>query len=172
MNHFLNLTKNHNIYQKYYYNEIIITELQRIQRYSSILSIFSFYESRLKSICRLIENEFEFKIKIKHLNNYEGDLNKYWNYLSKVFEIQTEKIEPLFKPIHEQKKIRNLIAHNNGIITEKIELTQGLTLNKVGNNFQIEIDEEKYIGNLLKNIEVFISALLIEIDKRYVTLKN
>ncbi|GAW88823.1 hypothetical protein FPS14_contig00011-0011 [Flavobacterium psychrophilum] len=79
------------VYQKYFINEVIINEIQRIQRYSSVLSIFSFYESRLKSICNLIESEFEFKVKIKHLNNYEGDLNKYWNYLSKVFEIQTEK---------------------------------------------------------------------------------
>lgn len=160
------------VYQKYFINEVIINEIQRIQRYSSVLSIFSFYESRLKSICNLIESEFEFKVKIKHLNNYEGDLNKYWNYLSKVFEIQTEKTEPLFKPINEQKKIRNIIAHNDGITKEKIEVIQGLTLNKLGKNFKIQIDEGVYIGNLLQSIEVFISALLIEIDKRYITLKK
>ncbi|GAQ48499.1 hypothetical protein VT569_02130 [Flavobacterium psychrophilum] len=160
------------VYQKYFINEVIINEIQRIQRYSSVLSIFSFYESRLKSICNLIESEFEFKVKIKHLNNYEGDLNKYWNYLSKVFEIQTEKTELLFKPINEQKKIRNIIAHNDGITKEKIEVMQGLTLNKLGKNFKIEIDEGVYIGNLLQSIEVFISALLIEIDKRYITLKK
>ncbi|PJJ07579.1 hypothetical protein CLU83_0761 [Flavobacterium sp. 1] len=160
------------VYQKYYINEVIINEIQRIQRYSSVLSIFSFYESRLKSICNLIESEFEFKVKIKHLNNYEGDLNKYWNYLSKVFEIQTEKTESLFKPINEQKKIRNIIAHNDGITKEKIDAVQGLTLHKLGKNFKIEIDEGVYIGNLLQSIEVFISALLIEIDKRYITLKK
>ncbi|GAW88822.1 hypothetical protein FPS14_contig00011-0010 [Flavobacterium psychrophilum] len=49
---------------------------------------------------------------------------------------------------------------------------QGLTLNKLGKNFKIEIDEGVYIGNLLQSIEVFISALLIEIDKRYITLKK
>ncbi len=160
------------VFQKDYINEVIINEIQRIQRYSSILSIFSFYESRLKFICKLVEDEFEFKVKIKHLNNFEGDLNKYWNYLSKVFEIQTEKIEPLFRPINEHKRIRNIIAHNDGLISEKIEIGQGLTLNKVGRNFQIEIDGEVYINNLLQSIEEFIVALLIEIDKRFIILKK
>lgn len=160
------------IYQKYYLDEVIINELQIIQRYSSILSIFSFYESRLKMICELIETEFEFKVKIKHLNNYEGDLNKYWNYLSKVFEIKTDSIENLFKPINVHKKIRNAIAHHNGKTNEKIAPQEGLTLNKIGDKFQIVIDENIYINNLLQNIEIFIRELLIEIDKRYFELKS
>lgn len=158
--------------QKYYWDEVIINELQLIQRYSSILSIFSFYESRLKMICELIEGEFELKVKIKKINNYGSTLNKYWIYLNEVFEIKNDDIQKLFSALDDYRNIRNAIAHKNGMTREKIVSQEGLILNKIGDEFQIEISEIIFIKNLLQNIETFMSKLLIEIDKRYYELKS
>ena len=81
---------------------ITILEIQRKQRFAIILSIFSFFEGQLKGVCTLIEQTYNFNIKIDDLNSNE-DLLRYWNYLEKVFEIDTLKVEPSFTPIKQQK---------------------------------------------------------------------
>jgi hypothetical protein len=145
---------------------MIMNELKILQRYSMILSLFSFFEGRLKSICELIENQFSFKIKINDLNSNE-DLLKYWNFLSKVFEIETKPIESVFTPIKQQKIIRNIIAHQQGLAREnqvkKIVIKKGLELD----NLRLLITDVDFIKNLIYDMQTFYKKLLIEIDKRY-----
>ncbi|RKS21771.1 hypothetical protein CLV94_2406 [Flavobacterium endophyticum] len=159
-----------------YDDEIMIEEIKRLQRYSLVVTIFSFYEARLKSLCEMIEVEFNFKIKINDLNSYKGDLLKYWTYLSKVYEMPTESLQELFDPLIRQKKIRNIIVHQDGIISEKhlkeIPNTHGICFKKSGSLYVLEIEENIYVEFLLKNIMRFFESLLKEIDKKYIQLKS
>lgn len=157
-------------------DEIMIDEIQRLQRYSIVMSIFAFYEGQLKSVCTLIEEEFDFKIKIKDLNNYKGDLVKYWTYLDKVYGMETHALKSLFDPLIIQKKIRNIIVHHDGIVTQKIanELpkTDGISFKKSGEFLILQIEETIYVELLLSSIEVFFKELHKEIDKKYTKLNH
>ena len=149
--------------------EMIIEELQRQQRYAICLSIFSFLEGRLKSICDKIEQRFEFKIKLDDLNK-RNDLMRYWNYLVKIYEIDVQKITPFFTPLKNQKIVRNIIAHQDGIISKeqkgKINIVSGLGKKQIDNELRIEIKDTSYNIYLLEKIEVFFEKLLFAIDKR------
>jgi len=163
---------NHHFYE----DDMVINELEKLQRFSLIMSIFSFYESQLKILCNLIEKEFQFKIKLKDLNNYKGDLFRYWTYLDKVYQVPIGNLQPLFNPINQQKSLRNLIAHHNGIVNEdsinKVHKVDGVLFNKVGNLYYIEIEKDIYINYLLKNIKDFFEELLKVVDNRYIELKS
>ncbi|RZK02306.1 MAG: hypothetical protein EOO46_18645 [Flavobacterium sp.] len=154
-------------------DEMIIKELLRQQRYSLCLSIFSFFEGRLKSICSQIENKFNYKIKVDDLNGNE-DLLKYWNYLVKVYELELASLEKYFTPIKQQKIVRNLIAHQNGMPRgdqeKKINIVKGITLEKYDNFSQIVITDPIYILDLLTKMDEFLKELLLAIDTRYIAL--
>lgn len=164
------------IHHRTYDNEIMIDEIQRLQRYSLVMSIFAFYEARLKSICNMVEREFQFKIKVSDLNNYKGDLVKYWTYLAKVYEMPIVELQHLFEPINFQKKIRNLIAHHDGIATEKnireIPETEGISFRKNAELYFLQIEANVYVEFLLKSLNLFFESLLKAIDKRYTELKS
>jgi len=163
------------IHHLYYEDDMVINELQKVQRYSMVLSIFAFYENQLKSICNMIEADFDFDVKIEKLSRKKGDLMKYWTYLSKIYKVDIQILKPLFIPLNNEKKIRNIIAHQGGIISEKeaekIQLSVGLVLNKVGEYYVLEIDNYNYINYLLKSLKDFFKVLLREVDKKYRELK-
>jgi len=158
-----------------YDDEIMIDEIQRIQRYSLLMSIFAFYEARLKSLCDIIEKEFQFNIKINDLNNHKGDLVKYWTYLIKVYELNGDNLQDFFTPLIHQKKIRNIIVHSDGTVDDKqikgIPKTVGISFRKSGDLNILQVDENLYVTFLLESIRLFFEALLKEIDKRYIQLK-
>jgi hypothetical protein len=155
-------------------DELMIKELLRQQRYSLCLSIFSFFEGRLKTICTQIEHDFNFRIKINDLNSNE-DLLKYWNYLIKVFELDAANLEKYFTPIKQQKIVRNLIAHQNGMPRteqeKKLNIVEGIQLEQYEGFCQIVINDPAYIINLLDAMYFFLKELLLAIDARYILLK-
>lgn len=164
------------IHHETYDDEILMDEIERLQRYSLIMSVFSFYETRLKSLCNMIEKEFNLKIKISDLNSYKGDLMKYWTYLSKVYEIPTEELQPLFDPINRQKKLRNIIAHHDGIANKKqmkeIPETDGISFKNIEDLYFLQVAENVYIEYLLKEIKSFFELLLKAIDIRFKQLRQ
>lgn len=154
--------------------ELMIEKLKRQQRFSVCLSIFSFCEGRLKSLCEMIAREFTFKIKLDDLNSSE-DLMRYWNYLEKVFELTTTKIEPFFTPIKQQKIVRNVIAHQDGNVrpdqVKKINIVTGLQLHPGYEGQILEITDTTYILYLLDKSESFFKELYLAADARYKELK-
>lgn len=154
--------------------EMTINELQRQQRYSMVLSVFSFFEGKLKSICQQIESSFNFKIKIDDLNS-QDDLMRYWKFLEKVFEIDTKSIEIFFTPIKQQKIVRNIIAHQDGIVDKdkrkKIVIVRGLSVKEFGDEAIIELQDSTYVLYLLEKMGSFFKKLILAIDNRY-SVKN
>jgi hypothetical protein len=171
---FLNDRSNDDIggyYEAFYEREEkMLDELQKWQRYSICLSIFSFFEGLLKEICGNIELNNNFKLKIKDLNG-KDDIMKYYNFLVKIYEIDSSQIEPLLTPIRNLKIIRNKIAHQNGTISEseKISINQvkGIRLDNIGGQYIIKIIDTIFLKNLIKTMEIFFSALIKTIDKRF-----
>lgn len=155
--------------------ELSIRELQRQQRYSLCLSLCSFFEGRLQSICVNIEKDFNFKVKIADLNGND-DLMGYWNYLEKVYEMPVDSLEPLFTPIKQIKKIRNIIAHYDGYATrakkEKLEVFPGISYKEQEDYFKIEIDQTEFVNFTLDKMRIFLNSMLLEIDKRYKEIKG
>jgi hypothetical protein len=164
--------------QFYEREEKEIGELQRQQRYSMCVSLFSFFEGRLKTICNKIEQEFVFKIKIDDLNKSD-DLKRYWNYLEKVFEMKMKNLEPLYTPIKQNKEIRNKIAHKDGNANaeEKKRINnivkgKGLSFKQINDYFQIQISDTKYILYLIDIMSEFLDKLISAIDGKYMEKKK
>lgn len=153
--------------------ELAIREMQRQQRYSLCLSLFSFFEGRLKTICTALEKEFDFKLRISDLNA-DDDLMRYWNYLEKVYEMDMTELIPFFTPIRQNKLVRNIIAHRGGNASneqfERIKKIKGITYIKNDIYFQIHIDENNYINYLVEKMDNFLNCMLLSIDKRYKVL--
>ncbi len=162
----------HSFYQHYFeMDERILDEVEVRQRYLNIISIFSFFEERLNSICGQIESEFNFKVKISDLNSNDM-IMKYINYLEKVYEIDTAKIEPDFTPIKQQKIIRNILTHQGGYLRaikeSKIELAPQLKVERG----KVVIEGNDYLLFLIDKMKSFFSKLYLEIDNRYKELKG
>jgi hypothetical protein len=168
-------------HQGSYYSQVVrheeksIDELSVLQRYSACLSIFSFFEGKLRDIINLIEQEFEFKIKFDDLKGGD-DLNKYKLYLSKVFEVDLKEIEHYYDLIKQQKFIRNRIAHHLGIVKEnqrnEVKLVNGIGLVKYGRDWKIIIQEISYFQYLFDNMNPFFTQLIWIMDDKYIDLNK
>lgn len=168
-------------YQAQYYEhfygdaEKVINQVLQNQRKGSVLSIFSMIEGNLRVLCNLVQNKFSFKIKINDLNESD-DLQKYWMYLSKVYEIDSTKLEPDYTRIKQQKYFRNKIAHNNSNIENKmiqsVRQTRGLKVNSYGDINELEITEVEYVKNLLLWGESFFGTLIELMEERCKILNN
>lgn len=157
----------------YEWEERSLNELQKQQRYGLCLSLFSFLEGRLKTICTKLEGAFNNKIKADDLKG--EDLTKYLQYLRKVMDIDISGLEKYYTPVNNQKKVRNLIAHQDGLGRKdqkgQINLVPGLAMEDLDDAFQINITDKVYLETLLKNMEHFLQKLLPLIDKKFETTK-
>ncbi len=152
-------------------------ELERKQRASSVLILYSFFEGKLKSVCELIEKEFSFKIKLDDLKNNE-DIQLYLTYLEKIFgfDLPTDT-EKFLTPIKQHKIVRNIIAHQDSNYKKeqkrKIQVENGLELfHHNGEIGFISIKSDKYAKFLLQNMEQFFNSLLEKLDIYYGTMIN
>lgn len=167
------LENNNSYYQAFYETEkLTIEELEKQQRFSFLLSIFSFHELILKKICLKIKQEFSLKIR-KKLST-ESLFDVYYEFLTDVFKINTSKTETYFTIINNQKETRNKIAHQSGYLfendKEKIKVINGLTIIEIENEQYLNIDSN-YLFYLTENISSFYKELIPAIDERYKTLK-
>lgn len=160
----------------YFYSESTIEQLQKLQRYSLIVSVFSFFESKLSDLCKNIESKFQFSIKLNDLNKTNGDISKYWFYLKKVVEIESKSVEPFFTIINQQRKIRNIIVHQDGFIdkekTTRLTLIEGCEIQNIDNLSFIIIEQDIYVENILEKMDQFFKELFVCISYRFSELKN
>jgi len=164
-------------YYGHYYGdtEKFLKQIPQNFRKASLLSIFSVLEGQLKLITNLIENNYKFSVKIKHITGTDH-IHKYWIYLTKVYEIESKEVENEYNLIRQHKYIRNKIAHNNSEIDDNkitfIKNTKGLNMRKFGANYIVEIESEKYIIDIIELIQSFFNNLIKAIDRRYGELEN
>lgn len=164
-------------YYGHYYGDTEKINNQILQNYrkASLLSIFSILEGQLKLISKLVEDEFDFSVKTKHITG--GDyIHKYWLYLTKVFELNPENVQDEYNLIRQHKYVRNKIAHSNSEIDENklqfVEQTNGLSIRKFGNDNILEINNDEYVTEILNLIKTFFNKLIKDVDRRYGEIKN
>jgi hypothetical protein len=164
-------------YYGHYYGdtERLINQILQNYRKASLLSIFSVLEGQLKLISKLIEDEFDFSVKIKHITGSDY-IHKYWLYLTKVFELDPTDLENEYNLVRQHRYIRNKIAHTNSEIDNNklvfVKKTKGLSTRKFGNDNIIEIDNDDYVTEIIDLIHSFFNKLINVVDKRYGELKN
>lgn len=146
--------------------------LKDLQRYSMIVTIFSFLESQLKILSNLINLEFKFKIKASDISN--NDIARYWKYLIDVYDIGNKSLSDSYSLLLGRKAIRNVIVHKGGFINkdQKKDVSEGKGLEIVedmGEN-KVHIKDPKYILSFIDEIEDFFTLLIEMCDKRYVEL--
>ena len=132
------------------------------------MTIFAFFESRVKSICEKIENDFPEKLKY---SKGPSEIGKLWNYLIHTCKLNTDKVEPFYRLIDEQRFVRNRIVHHGGYLSEEqkknVHLVQGLKI-KCGHNIcKIEITDIEYLKYIIEQIDKFFKELLPSIDEKY-----
>lgn len=91
---------------------------------SILLSSFSFFEHHVFALCRIVEDRSNNRIQIENING--RGIFKFCNYLFLVGQIQNaDKTKKVWQEIIYFQKVRNLIAHNGGIMltdpTKKLE---------------------------------------------------
>lgn len=147
--------------------------LQSTQRFSMVVTIFSFLESQLKHLTNIIKNEFRFDVSASDLKG--TDLGKYWKYLKKVYKIKNSTITDKYSYINDQKIIRNIIVHKGGFFPkeqlEDVEKFKFIKIVKNKDTYEIILDNTEYIGQLLDDVELFFKILLELCDQRYNDLK-
>ena len=163
-------------YQAYYNDtEKINSVILQNYRKASLLSIFSILEGQLKLLSKLVEDEFDFSVKTEHITASDY-INKYWLYLTKVFELNPVNVEGYYNQIREHRFVRNKIAHDNSEISNSkvqfVKQTKGLSIRKFGDDNILEIDNHEYLTKILTLIETFFEKLTISVDKRYGIIKN
>lgn len=159
----------------YGHTEKINDQILQNYRKSSLLSIFSILEGQLKLISKLIEDEFDFSVKTKHITGSDY-IHKYWIYLTKVFELDPVNVVDEYNLIRQHRYVRNKIAHKNSEIEDNnltfVKKTNGLSIRKFGNDNILEISNDEYVTEILDLIKSFFNKLVRSVDRRYGEIKN
>lgn len=164
-------------YYGHYYGDTEKINNQILQNYrkASLLSIFSILEGQLKLISKLVEDEFDFNLKTKHITGSDY-IHKYWIYLTKVFELNPTNVEDEYNLIRQHRYVRNKIAHSNSKIDENkvtfVQKTNGLSIRKFGNDNILEISNDEYVAEIINLIKSFFNKLIKAVDRRYGEIKK
>jgi hypothetical protein len=140
---------------------------------SRVLSIFSILEKKLYQLCKLIEKEFNFSVKLKHLKGNDT-LNGFWTYLTFVFKFDKNEIEKLYTPIVTKKYLRNKIAHGKNIDQNNLRnqrSQKGLVIYEHRGEGYFRI-ENSYVYQLIEELDLFFVQLIKSVDRRYIEIKG
>ena len=148
-------------------------------RYSSIIQTYSMLEIYLKWLCEKLKKINDFPIGISDLKG-NSDLEKGKLYLTKIYNIDFNKLNPEWNFLNDMRKIRNQIIHNNGDFTTKDneiiriinqnedlgimwdEIYPTLEPNK---DYEIKIKSKCLNKAFIENIRKFFDKVVLEIKK-------
>lgn len=155
---------------QYGFSQSVLDELERIQRYAMLTSIYSYIEGRLKNICEFIETNLNIQPNLASFKDQES-LVRYWNYLIKSYKLIPKKCEGFFTKLKQDKIIRNIVNHQDGKLNqaelEKIGNRKGILISKLGEDYLLKIESAEYPLSLLRITVFFFDNLLDQIDERY-----
>lgn len=161
--------------QTYSLEEDTIVEMRRLQHYAIFQLIFANLESKMETICKIIDENWNLDIRLAKIKN-KSNLDKFWIYLSDIAKIPTYTIRQKFDKILSLRFVRNKITHQNGEIRKediaRIPKSDELILKENGEISQIQISNSEYLINLESEMRTFLDALLRLVDEKYQTLPN
>lgn len=91
--------------------EVFEVHFPSLQRNSALITLFSFLEKELDSLCILFQKEKKLKLKLKDING--KGIDRATTYLMKVASLNFTKSTE-WNEVKSIQKIRNLIVHNGG----------------------------------------------------------
>lgn len=141
-----------------------------LQRRSALLTIYAIFENELDTLCKLYESEQSYKIPYSEVRGKGIDHST--NYLKKVVGINTHRDSPEWDEIQNIRKIRNLIAHQDGKLpcekskkqTDRASVVRHI--NKIESLGFDEYDEDEFV---LKNGYL---SYVVNIFKKYLEMIN
>ena len=99
----------------------VSASLKRILFNSSLVTCFSYVESKQKELCELYLKYSNSKIKLKDLSG-SGDFEKAIKFYKKVIGVEfSDEMNALYKNLMAFKDLRNLIVHHNSVLVSHKE---------------------------------------------------
>lgn len=89
-----------------------------LQRSSALLVLWGFLEHELDKLCLLFQKEKAFKLGVSDLS--DKGIDRSTNYLEKVAGLDGLKSSPEWNHLKGLQRIRNLIAHNEGRLRDRM----------------------------------------------------
>jgi len=87
-------------------------EFPRIHNNSLFVTIYSYYEAQIKSLCTFFENITESKLKCNHLSG--RGIKKYCKYLKLMHDVEFPDNTAEWQAVNLYRVIRNCIVHDQG----------------------------------------------------------
>lgn len=142
---------------------------------STLLTLYSFFEYNLKTICNLLKAHKNYNLTVDDLsgNNY---ISKSKKYLKLIAKISVDNFDDLWRQIEDYQKNRNSIVHNNSCIIRNsdslerqplyqiIKKSEYLELNVKDGTFKISHYE--YLMALIDLISKYITGIVREIKNQ------
>lgn len=162
-------------HQHFEHAERAIGDLENTLYHSSILTIFSVFEGKMKYLCELIESETQSKLKHTDLKSNNGDFGQFIKYLTSVFGLTQTKSDSYTQTISKFKTVRNKIAHQNNKISsselKSIGTLKNIKIESYSDSHKILISSSAFQIELIDTIDKYYQELVKEVDERMKQLK-
>ncbi len=145
----------------------------QLQRQTALITLYSFLERELRSLCLAFQKELSSKIKLDDLNKSGSDLERYFLYLTKVATLNLEKSDKQWQTVdHGIRIVRNSLVHSNARMPEATTKDYGKLQNHFAASNKIGKSLEDDSGSIVLHPDylTFVLACFIELFK-YVDAK-
>lgn len=139
-------------------------------RQSTFIGLYSFFETRLYSLCDNLQRIKEYKLKLTDLNgnNYIEKSKKYLKLVVSL-ELNNEDLNILWTQIKDYQKIRNCLVHNNGYVIKAdqqtfVEITRRIHYTELS-SCRIQIIDDRFLLDFIETIEGYLLKLIDKIRK-------
>ncbi len=140
-----------------------------MQRSSSLISLFGFLENELDKLCALVQVTSKNPVELKDIIG--KGIERSTKYLIKVGKLDNIKQNDSWRKIKEIQKIRNLVVHNDGKLTDlngeikKDETRIVLESEFLEGEYRINFNPG-YLDYVLESFELFFKSIDNEIKKK------
>jgi len=163
-------------HQHFEHAERAIGDLENTLFNSSILTVFAVFESKMKYLCELIEDETKSKPKHTDLKFSNGDIGKFIKYLTSVFGLTQKKSNTFIQTILKFKTVRNKIAHQNSKISSSelvnVKTLKNLKIENHSESHKILISSSSFVLEFIDTVDKYYQELVKEVDVRMKELKR
>lgn len=134
-------------------------------RYGTLMSLYSFLEISLAKLSNFVREANDIRLMPYDLRG--SGIHKYKAYLEKVVGLELSHLNSIWEDLCSLNKIRNQIAHNNGLINKTSDIVKDI--NKSG-NLSISSDgyiivNQMYLTDSLRNVSKYIKSLISLLHK-------
>ena len=143
------------------------SEFPNILNKSIYLTIYSMFENEFNKLCEWCQHAEDLNLEPKDLKgrNYIGQCR---SYIIKVLNVNLDNLNEQWEKIGKYQKIRNVIAHNNGIVKQGNTEIRTFLNNKEGVSIEqktseIQISSVQFLNELIDHLVKFLNNTIEEI---------